>query len=265
VKAGYDVYLLDWGKPGKEDKDLTFADYALEYIPRAVRKMKTVSGSEEFSLLGWCIGSIITTLYASLRPDDGLRNLLLLTAPLDFTAKESLTFAKWTDERYFDLDRILETFGNMPGEMIDYGARALKPVENYVSSYVKLFDNADDPQAVEAWHAMNTWMTDLVPIAGGAFRQLIDDLYRNNRLIKGEFVLRGERVDLARIKANLLNVIATADHITPACQSESVMSKVSSTDKELIRINGGHIGIMAGGQAKKTWPLIDDWLAARSQ
>ena len=29
VKAGYDVYLLDWGKPGKEDKDLTFADYAL--------------------------------------------------------------------------------------------------------------------------------------------------------------------------------------------------------------------------------------------
>ena len=265
VKAGYDVYLLDWGKPGKEDKHMTFADYALEYIPRAVRKMKTVSGSEEFSLLGWCIGSIITTLYASLRPDDGLRNLLLLTAPLDFTAKESLTFAKWTDERYFDLDKILATFGNMPGEMIDYGARALKPVENYVSSYVKLFDNADDPQAVEAWHAMNTWMTDLVPIAGGAFRQLIDDLYRNNRLIKGEFVLRGERVDLARIKANLLNVIATADHITPACQSESVMSKVSSTDKELIRIKGGHIGIMAGGQAKKTWPLIDDWLASRSK
>ena len=158
VKAGYDVYLLDWGKPGQEDKHMTFADYALEYIPRAVRKMKTVSGSEEFSLLGWCIGSIITTLYASLRPDDGLRNLLLLTAPLDFTSKESLTFAKWTDERYFDLDKVLATFGNMPGEMIDYGARALKPVENYVSSSVKLFDNADDPQAVEAWHAMNTWM-----------------------------------------------------------------------------------------------------------
>ena len=56
---------------------------------------------------------------------------------------------------------------------------------------------------------MYTWVTDLVPIAGGAFRQLIDDLYRNNRLIKGELVLRGERVDVGRIKANLLNVIAT--------------------------------------------------------
>ena len=40
---------------------------------------------------------------------------------------------------------------------------------------------------------------------------------------------------------------------------------VADTDKELIRINGGHIGIMAGGQARKTWPLIDDWLASRSK
>ncbi|MEQ1897132.1 MAG: alpha/beta fold hydrolase [Vicinamibacterales bacterium] len=265
VKQGYDVFLLDWGSPGPEDKGMKFDDYALEYIPRAVRKLKTITGSDEFSLLGWCIGSIITTVYASLRPDDGLRNLLLLTAPLDFSDKTSLTFARWTDERFFDLDKVLATFGNMPGEMIDYGARALKPVENYVSSYVKLFDNMDDPKAVEAWHAMNTWMTDIIPIAGGAFRQLIDDLYRNNRLIKGEFVVRGERVDLGRLRANLLNVIATGDHITPPCQSESVMAKVGSADQEVIRIRGGHIGIMAGGQASRTWPQIDGWLAPRSQ
>ena len=115
VKQGYDVFLLDWGAPGLEDKHLTFDDYALEYIPRAIRKMKAITGTEEFSLLGWCIGSIITTIYAALRPDEGLRNLVLLTAPLDFSDKESLTFAKWTDERYFDLDKVLATFGNMPG------------------------------------------------------------------------------------------------------------------------------------------------------
>src|SRR5437588_8892411 len=31
VKKGYDVYLLDWGVPGPEDKDLKFDDYVLEY------------------------------------------------------------------------------------------------------------------------------------------------------------------------------------------------------------------------------------------
>ncbi len=201
-----------------------------------------------------------------MRGDEGLRNLILLTAPLDFSNKQGLTFARWVDERYFDMDKVLAAFGNMPGEMIDYGAKALKPVENYVGNYVKLWDNLDDPRMVEAWHAMNTWVTDNVPLAGGAFRQLIVDLYRNDKLMRGELVIRGERVDLSRIHANLLTVIADDDHITPSCQSEPIMGKVSSKDKELFHVKGGHIGIMAGsGAAKHTWPHINGWLAPRSQ
>ena len=265
VGRGYDVYLLDWGVPGPEDKDLKFDDYVLDYMPRAIRKMKSVSGSSEFSMLGWCIGAILTTIYAAMRPNDGLRNLLLLTAPLDFSNPEKLTFARWTDEKCFDVDKVLATFGNMPGEMIDYGAKALKPVENYVTNFCKLWDNLDDPRAVEAWHAMNTWVTDIFPMAGGAYRQLIVDFYRNNRLMKGELKIRGELVHLNRLRANLFNVIAEADHITPPCQSEAILSKVGSTDTEIYRVRGGHIGIMAGSSAhKQTWPHIDRWLGARS-
>jgi polyhydroxyalkanoate synthase len=265
VQRGYDVYLLDWGVPGPEDKHLKFDDYTLEYIPRAIRKIKALSGVEEVSVLGWCIGAILTTIYAALRPDDGLRNLILLTAPLDFSNKEKLTFGRWTDEKYFDVDKALAAFGNMPGEMIDYGAKALKPVENYISNYIKLWDNLDNSQIVDAWHAMNTWVKDTIPMAGGAFHQLIVDLYRNDRLMKGEFLIRGERVDLSRLRANLLTVIAEGDHITPPCQSESILDKISSTDKEIFRVKGGHIGIMAGnGAHKHTWPYIESWLGARS-
>lgn len=265
VRQGYDVYLLDWGSPGPEDRNLKFDDYALDYLPRAIRKMKSVSGSAEFSMLGWCIGAILTTLYAAVRPNEGLRNLLLLTAPLDFSNKEAITFAQWTDERYFDVDKVLAMFGNMPAEMIEYGAKALKPVENFVGNYLRLWDNLDDPKVVESWHAMNTWVTDNIPMAGGAFRQLIVDLYRNDRLMSGAWVVRGEKVDVSRIKANLLTVIAGDDHITPPCQAETISDKVGSSDKETYRIPGGHIGIMAGSNAaKKTWPHIDAWLAARS-
>ncbi len=266
VKSGYDLYLLDWGSPGPEDKNLKFDDYTLEYMPRAIRKMKAVSEVEEFSMLGWCIGAILTTIYSSLRPDDGLRNLILLTAPLDFSNKENITFARWTDERYFDVDKLLAAFGNMPAEMIDYGARALKPVENYIVNYLKLWDNIENPQVIEAWRAMNTWVTDNIPMAGGVFRQLIVDLYRNDRLMRGEMMIRGERVDLSRLRANLLTVIAEGDHITPPCQSKAIMTKVSSKDKELYSVPGGHIGIMAGsGANKRTWPKIDGWLGPRSE
>jgi polyhydroxyalkanoate synthase len=102
-------------------------------------------------------------------------------------------------------------------------------------------------------------------MAGATYRQLINEFYKENRLMNGTLKLRGEQVDLGKLRANLLNVIAEADHITPPCQSEGVMAKVGSRDKDLYRIHGGHIGIMAGsGAEKRTWPHIEAWLAGRS-
>lgn len=265
VRRGFDVYLIDWGAPGPEDRNLKFDDYVLDYLPRAIRKMKSVAGSDEFSMLGWCIGAILSTLYAALRPEDDLKNLILLTAPLDFTDRKGSTFMGWLDERYFDLERILDAYGNMPGELLDYGAKALKPVENYVGNYLKLWDNIDNPKIVESWHAMNTWVTDLIPMSGAAYRQLINDFYRGNRLMEGTLVIRGQHVDLSKIRASVLDVIALSDHIVPPCQSEGVVDRIGSEDKTMLKVPGGHIGVMAGsGAVKGTWPKIEDWLSARS-
>jgi polyhydroxyalkanoate synthase len=265
IQRGYDVYLLDWGVPGPEDKDLKYDDYTLEYLPRVIRKLKSVTGAEQFSMLGWCLGALISTMYAALRANDGLKNLILLTAPLDFTDKTAGGFSKWASDPSFNADRIAESFGNVPGEMIDAGAKMLKPVENLVGTYVNLWDNIDDASRVEAWHAMNTWVRDIIPMSGAAYRQLINEFYKENRLIEGTLKIGGEPVVLSNIKANLLNIIAEADHITPPCQSERVMDLVSSADKELHRVHGGHIGIMAGrGAETTTWPHIESWLATRS-
>jgi polyhydroxyalkanoate synthase subunit PhaC len=265
LQRGYDVYLLDWGTPGPEDAQTGLGDYVLEYMPRAIRKLKSFSGSEEFNLLGWCIGAMLCTLYASLRPSEGPKSLILLTAPLDFTEHDKISFAKMTEERFFDLDQVLQLFGNMPAGLIDYGAKMLKPVENFIGGYTRLFDNLDNTKVVDSWHAMNTWVSDGIPIAGAAYRQFIVDLYRENKLVKGTLTIRGEKVDLKQLRASLLNVIGEDDHITPPCQSEGILKLTGSTDKELLRLPGGHIGLMAGsGAAKVAWPKIDAWLSKRS-
>ena len=265
VHEGYDVYLMDWGAPGPEDAGMGLEDYVLDYIPRAVRKMKAVSGCETFNLLGWSIGAILSTLYASLRPADGLKSLVLLTAPLDFTDTEQITLARMTDERYFDVDSVLGAFGNMPAGLIDHGAKMLKPVENFIGGYLRLLDHLDNPKIVDSWHAMNTWVNDAIPLAGRAYRQLIMDFYRGNKLMNGTLTIRGERVDLGNLRASLLNVIAQDDHITPPCQSARLLGKVGSTDKQELRVAGGHIGVMAGsGASKNTWPKVEAWIGAHS-
>ncbi|MGO8948086.1 MAG: alpha/beta fold hydrolase [Ktedonobacterales bacterium] len=265
VQKRYDVYLLDWGAPGLEDQRLAFDDYVLDYLPRALRKLKSFSGASEFSLLGWCMGALITTMYAALRPYDGLRNLLLLTAPLDFTDKQSGGFMRWANDQHLDVEKLLVSFGNVPGEFLDYGAKALKPYDNYIGHYVRLWKNLDDPKAVESWHAMNTWVNDLIPLAGGVYRQLIEDFYRRNRLITGTMRLRGEPVNLNRVRASVLNVLAEQDHIVPPAQTENAMDCFGGPDKQLLRIPGGHIGMMAGSAAvQRTWPQIEGWLRTRS-
>ena len=262
---GYDVYLLDWGEPGYEDRNLKFDDYVLDYLPRAIRKMKEVSGEEEFSMLGWCIGAILATCYAALRPNDGLRNLILLTAPLDFTNQNMGGFAKWVRGDYLDVESVISAFGNMPPEMLDSGAKTLKPVENYISNYVRLLDNLDNPKVVDSWHAMDTWVNDPIPMPGGVFRQLVNDFFRGNKLVQGTLTMRGEHVNLGNVRANLLNFIAEQDHITPPCESENTLPLFGSKDKEIERIKGGHIGLMLSSTANRiTWPRIESWLRARS-
>jgi polyhydroxyalkanoate synthase len=265
LEQGYEIYMLDWGTPGPEDAKYDFEDFSLNFLPRAVRAMQRHSGKKEFSMLGWCIGATITTLYAAMRPDDGLRNLVLLTAPIDFSDKVAGPFNRWLNTEFYNVDQLVNQFGNVPSAVIEYGNKMLKPVENYLGTYLRLWDNLDNPAIVESWLAMNTWVTDNVDFPGAAFRQWVQQFFRENQLMEDKLMMEGRLVDLKNIKASLLNVIADKDHIVPNCQSTPIMDKVGTEDKRLIEMRGGHIGIMVGSGAKKRlWPELNQWLAERS-
>ena len=171
--------------------------------------------------------------------------------------------AMWLDEGRIDIDKLIDTVGNVPGELIRHWAKMLKPVENFVGSYINLMKMVDDEGSVRAWQVINRWIEDVIPFSGEAFRQFVKTYLRGNKLIKGEHVIDGKPVDLANIKASLFNIVAKYDHLVS--QSESIMSLVSSEDKELKVIPSTHVGIMISRSARyKLWPDIVDWLSKRS-
>ena len=229
---------------------------------RAVRKVCRTSGVDALTMLGYCIGGTLTACYVSLFPE-GVRNVVLLTAPIDFA--DAGRFGRWTDRRYYDVDKLVDTLGNVPGGVIDFGAKLLNPIANTAGTYVRLWDRVVDDAYVEGWMAMNRWVNDNPPFAGAAFRQWIKDFYHENRLIKGTLELCGRPVDLANIRQPLLDVAADRDTIAPMATTQPLADHVGSTDKEFIVIPGGHVGIMAGRGAQKVlWPRVAAWLASRS-
>ncbi|WP_273887813.1 class III poly(R)-hydroxyalkanoic acid synthase subunit PhaC [Rubrobacter naiadicus] len=261
---GFDMYMIDWGTPGDEDAEMTFEDYVLDYIPRAARKVMRTAGTEDFTLFGYCMGGTMSAMYAALFPET-LKNLLLLTAPIDFSKEHLGLYALFTDEKYLDADLLADAFGNIPGEMIDTGNRMMKPITNYVGTYVSMWERIFEDKSMETWLAMNKWVNDGPPFPGQAFRQWIHEFYQQNRLVKGEISLRGRRVDLSRIDVPLLSIAGKKDHICTVPQAEAIMDLVSSRDKEFYVLDAGHVGLLTGRNAKKTlWPKVRGWLADHS-
>ncbi|CAN5611587.1 class III poly(R)-hydroxyalkanoic acid synthase subunit PhaC [soil metagenome] len=261
---GYDVYMLDWGIPGDEDKDMSFEDYVLDYIPRAVRKVLRNSGAQQLTLLGYCMGGTMTSMYASLFPEK-LKNLILMTAPISFPKEDMGLYSLFTSEKYMNPDLLADAFGNIPGDMIDTGNRMLKPITNYVGTYVNMWERIFEEKPMETWLAMNKWVNDGPPFPGATFKQWIREFYQQDKLAKGEIKLRGRRVDLSNINTPLLTIAGKKDHICSVPQAEAVMDLVSSQDKEFFVLDAGHVGLMTGRGAKQgLWPKVTDWLESRS-
>ena len=265
VKYGFDVFMLDWGIPGDEDRKLSFENYVLDYIPRAVKKVLRATGTEEISLLGYCMGGTMTAMYSALFPGKPLRNLVLLTAPIDFTPDDMGMFGLMTSPKYFNPDHIVEAFGNVPKDFIDTGSRMLKPVTNYVGTYITMWDRIMQDKSMDTWLAMNKWVNDGVSFPGEAFRQWIRDFYHQNKLVKSEIILRGRRVDLSNITCPILSVAGSKDHICSLPQAQAIKRSVSSKEVDFYVVDAGHVGLLTGSDAKKdVWPTLRHWLELRS-
>ena len=90
------MYLLDWGNAGPEDKQLSFEDWILDYLPEAVECALGSSRVGELTIFGYCQGGTMSAMYASLFPEGHLKNLILLATPTDFAPEDPGIFGLWT-------------------------------------------------------------------------------------------------------------------------------------------------------------------------
>ena len=264
LDEGFDVFLVDWGVPGEEDADLGLAEYVCDELHWAVRETVRASGSPQISMVGWCIGAALSAMYTALHPDGAVRNLVVLTMPMD--TRGSL-YSTWVARPSFDVDRVANAHVGVPGDMVDRANKLMKPVTNYVTTRRRLFEQVRSGTANKvAYQAMAKWVGDNPRFPQAAFRDWIRLMYKENRLADGTLSLRGRTVDLAAIRHQaVLVVTASADHIAPREGTLPFLTAVTTPDLTHFDRKGGHIGLMAGSKARKEiWPDLAAWLAERS-
>lgn len=262
LKQGFDVYMIDWGVPRPQDHVLRFEDYVLDFIPDCVERILADSGEDEFSIVGYCMGGQLSVMYAALHPEAPLRNLACFTTPVNTDGMKLMK--QWCDQRYFDVDRIVDTLGNVPPEMLFASFDMLRPVSKVVGQ-IRLWDNMWNDEFVRSFRMFDRWAADQIPFPGECFRQNTKELMWENKLMKGTFELDGRRVDLGAITVPFLHVVAEHDHIVPYEAAKDLVPLVGSADKREIMLKGGHVSLVAGGNAiYRLWPQLDAWLSERS-
>ena len=260
---GFDVYLLDWGIPDELDADNRLETYVDEYLPRAVDAVLRALALRR-ALDGRLLPRRRARRALRQRPSRRARaQPVLMATPVDYGEMGPMVAAM--REGRLDPDDLIDETGNVPADVLYNGFFMLAPT-TIVAQRATLLEHLWNDEFVKGFQAMAQWARDQVPFPGAAFRQVIDDLVRDNALMSGALWLGGREIDLGRTTANVLNAMAENDTVVPRAAAQPIAELVGRPERrhELL-LPGGHVTFGTGRSAfKHTLPRLADWIAAHS-
>lgn len=260
VDQGVDAYLLDWGVPGPGDAGLSLETYVGDYLNGAVAEIVRRSDRADLDLLGVCQGGTLALCYAALEPAR-IRRLVTMVTPVDFATPND---AVADYARALDVEGLAAAFGNIPGEFLRLGFQSLKPLGNTLGKLLALADAGAHPASLATHLRVERWIRDSPDLAGTALVQFVQHFYRDNALAARTLRLCGSTVALSAIRAPVLNVHATRDHLVPSASALALGPLLASRRYRAAAFEGGHLGAFISSRAQRELPpMIAAFLKAR--
>lgn len=256
LAKGHDVFVIDWGTPGPEDRHLGFDEICDRYLGRAVRVAARHGGRGQAHVLGYCMGGTLAAVEVALHPETAA-SFVGLAAPIKFG--DAGLLSTWTRTRSFDVGALVEGLGNVPWQLMQSAFHLLRPTLT-LSKLVTLLDKHADDEFVDGFLALETWGSDNVSLPGGFYRKYIEDVYRADALARGELHVSGQRVDLRRITCPTLAVTFEHDTIVPAESAAPLVDLVGAPDRQRLHLPGGHVGAVVSRKAARgVWLALHEF------
>jgi polyhydroxyalkanoate synthase len=275
VARGWDVYCIDWGTPGPEDRWLTFDDVCDAALGRAIRRAAKTAGAERVHLLGYCLGGTLTTIHAAVH-HERIASMCALAAPVRFDSRrgsaeggprttETNLLEAWTRTETFDVRALVDATGNVPWQLMQSAFHLLRPtlsLSKAVHLLDRAFDEKTDDEFFDGFFALETWGNDNVSFPGECYARYIEELYRADALRKGTFTLSGVPARLEDVTCPLLVVSFEHDNIVPKEAATALVDLAGSKVKQHVHLPGGHVGaVVSRSASKRLWPVLDAFYA----
>jgi polyhydroxyalkanoate synthase len=256
LNDGIDVYVIDWGNPTRADQFITLDDIILGYLRDCVEYVVDQNDGRPVSMFGICEGGTFAACLAALEPEL-FSGLALAITPIDFEG-DSENFRpgegflnSWTRHMSEeDVNSVIDTYGNMPGELTGAVFSSLTPIASMTKYNLGLARLEGDEDAMLNFLRMEKWISDRPDHPGAAAKQWFNELYRENRLVQGKFELDGRKVNLGHISVPVLNIYAEQDHIVPVSCTKPLGDYIRPKLYQEIGFPGGHVGVFVSRKAQ---------------
>lgn len=267
---GFELYLVDWGRPSRRDDRLGLASYFADYLPRLLGTVRKHSGEQRVSLHGWSFGGLFSLCHAALSKD--VANLVLVGAPFDYHRNGKLgrvyrrvaRHARWLGKRSgVAVHRTSPSLWRAPGWANSLAFKLTNPVAS-ARGYWQLLERMHDDELVRAHATNGVVLDDMVAYPGRVIQDIVHYLMIRNVLPNGSLPMKDAPAGPTDVTANVLNITGRKDVIvTPEC-SQAMRDRIGSNDKTFTTIDGGHVSIVSGAASQRnSWGAIAEWLLAR--
>lgn len=271
---GFKTYLIDWGKPKKQHAHLGMQDYADVMMSQALAEVRRHSGSEEVSLMGWCMGGLISLLYMGITEDPKVKNLITVASPIDLRGGGLATgvaqalnvpaqlIRRYTDFRLHLLD---PSALSAPPWLTTLAFKLTDPLSS-VTTYWDLVTRLWDREFVESYSTTSDYLNNMLLYPGGVVQDMAVKVAVDNKLASGEIDIGDKLARLDRIQCSMLVFAGETDTLVPPSIAERIMDIVASSDKAFYVVPGGHMGVILGSRAQDAvWSEAADWLIQRDK
>lgn len=253
---GFRPFLVDWGRPGAEERGFALSDYVAGRLDRALDHVLALTGRKPH-LLGYCMGGLLALALAARRGQD-LRALALLATPWDFHADQAAQ-ARLVADSLVSLDPLMALQGELPVDVIQGLFASLDPLQ-VVRKFVAFSSlEPDDPGALR-FVAVEDWLNDGVPLAAPVARECLGGWYGENVTAKGGWQIDGEAIVPQRVSLPSLCILPDQDRIVPPASAAALAESLPGA--KICQPAVGHVGMIVSAVAKRrVWRPLADWLA----
>jgi poly(3-hydroxybutyrate) depolymerase len=215
------------------------------------------------NLVGVCQGGWMALVYAARYPSK-VRGLVLAGAPVDIDAGESELSRLARSAPTSAFKQLVEL-----GDGRVRGTHLLQlwkhpPLDpEAIHGLLQLAD--DMPRSSPLIAAFREWYRRPIDLPGTYYLQVVQWLYKDNRLATGRFAALGRPIDLAAVQNPIFLLAARDDEIVAPEQLLAARHLVGSREPHIRTqiVDCTHLGLFMGATTlQATWPKIARWLAA---